>query len=194
MTEKTSKIAQSTRTYRKLHKWIALPLFVFVLLLGITGLLLGWKKHVGILPKTEKGESKQAQEWVKIDSIQQVAKNYVRNELKISDKIDRIDIRPQKGIAKIVFVEHFTELQIDCKTGKILAINTRTSDIIEKIHDGSILDVLMQTENEQVKLVYTTLLGSGLILLSVSGFFLWYNPIRMRKQKIKDGQSVIAQR
>lgn len=185
MTEKTSKIAQTTRTYRKLHKWIALPLFTFMLLVGTTGLLLGWKKHIGILPKTEKGESSQSREWISIDSIQQIAKNYAKNELKTGEKIDRIDIRPQKGIAKIVFVEHFTELQIDCKTGKILAVNTRTSDIIEKIHDGSILDMLIQTENEQVKLAYTTSVASGLILLSISGFFLWYNPIRIRKQKMK---------
>jgi hypothetical protein len=183
MSEKTTKIAQSTRTYRKLHKWIAVPLFLFMFSMGVTGLLLGWKKQTGILPKTEKGESSQSSEWIKIDSIQQVAVDYVQNELKKSIKIDRIDIRPQKGIAKIVFVEHFTELQIDCKTGKILAVNQRNSDIIEKIHDGSILDFLVKTDNDAFKLFYTTTLSLGLILLSISGFWLWYNPIRIRKAK-----------
>jgi len=183
MSGKVSKIAKSTRNYRKLHQWVAIPLFFFMFSTGVTGLLLGWKKQAGILPKTQKGESTQSNQWIKIDSIQQIAANYVQNKLKKSALIDRIDIRPQKGIAKIVFVEHFTELQIDCKTGEILAVNQRNSDIIEKIHDGSILDFLAQTDNDAFKLFYTTTLSLGLILLSISGFWLWYNPIRIRNAK-----------
>ncbi|WP_247237437.1 PepSY domain-containing protein [Telluribacter sp. SYSU D00476] len=179
----SQKIAQSTRLYRKLHKWLAVPLFLFMILVGGTGLLLGWKKQVQLLPKTAKGTTTESTQWISLDSIQQVAQAYSRTELGLPDEIDRIDVRPQKGVAKIVFTQHFTELQIDCTTGEILSTSTRSSDIIEKIHDGSILDYWIGQDGEQIKLTYTTLLGLGLVLLSVSGFWLWYNPRRIRKQK-----------
>ncbi len=182
------KIAQTTRLYRKLHTWAAVPLFVFMFLIGTTGLLLGWKKQAGILPKTAQGSELKSQRWMSLDSIQKIAKTYVSQELSLSDDVDRIDVRPQKGIAKIVFVEHFTELQIDCSTGKILSVNTRTSDIIEKIHDGSLLDFLIGSNGEVAKLTYTSLVSLGLILLSFSGFWLWYNPIRIRRMKRSNSQ------
>jgi hypothetical protein len=183
MTKKSTQVAQTTRLYRKIHKWIALPLLLFFLLIGITGLLLGWKKQLALLPKTAIGTDKNSKAWISIDSLQKIAVHYAKHTLHTDTNIDRIDIRPSKGIAKIVFAQHFTELQIDCATGKILAVNIRKSDFIEKLHDGSILDYWWQTKHDETKLFYTTLLSWGLILLSLSGFFLWYNPIRIRKLK-----------
>jgi uncharacterized iron-regulated membrane protein len=183
MTKPSTQIAQTTRVYRKIHKWVALPLLVFLGLVGITGLLLGWKKQLMLLPATAKGTSLVSKQWISIDSLQNIAVRYAQHTLHIDTNIDRIDIRPQKGIAKIVFSQHFTELQIDCATGKVLATNTRKSDFIEKLHDGSILDYWLQTRHDEAKLFYTTAIAWGLILLSVSGFFLWYNPIRIRKLK-----------
>jgi uncharacterized iron-regulated membrane protein len=179
---KPSHLASSTRLYRKLHKWVAIPLLLFFLTIGVTGLLLGWKKQTGLLPSTKKGETTVSAQWISLDSIQTIAQHYATTHGG-SPEIDRIDVRPQKGVAKVVFVSHFTDLQIDCKTGKIVSEATRTSDIIEKIHDGSIVDYLVKTDNDPIKLVYTSLLGIGLILLTISGFFLWYNPIKIRKSK-----------
>ncbi len=183
MSIQTEKIAKNTRFYRKIHKWISVPLFLFMFLIGVTGLLLGWKKIAGILPSTKKGSNIEANTWISLDKIQATAQQFAKDSLKLSPEIDRIDVRPQKGIAKIVFTEHFTELQIDCATGKILSITQRNSDIIEKIHDGSILDFWMKTKNDEIKLFYTTIISLSLILLSFSGFWLWYNPKRIKKQK-----------
>jgi hypothetical protein len=184
MSIQTEKIAKNTRFYRKIHKWISVPLFVFMFLIGATGLLLGWKKAAGILPSTKKGSNTEASTWISLDNIQKTAQQFTKDSLKLSNEIDRIDVRPQKGVAKIVFTEHFTELQIDCATGKILSISRRNSDIIEKIHDGSILDFFVKTKNDEIKLFYTTIVSLGLILLSFSGFWLWYNPKRIKKQKL----------
>lgn len=183
MRTSTKNIASYTRLYRKIHRWVAIPLLLFMLLMGITGLLLGWKKQTQLLPKTANGQSSRSVDWIKLDSLENIAKNYAVTVLKADEEIDRIDIRPSKGVAKIVFVHHFTELQIDCQTGKIVSVNTRKSDIIEKIHDGSLLDFWVGTPNDAIKLTYTSLIGVGLILLSISGFWLWYNPIRMRNKK-----------
>ena len=178
-------LSKQTRFYRKIHKWIAVPMFLVMFGIGVTGLLLGWKKQTSLLPKTQKGRTENSAEWIKIDSLVTIAQTYSRNILKKEDEIDRIDIRPQKGIAKIVFAHHFTELQLDCKTGEILSVSTRKSDFIEKIHDGSIVDYFVKTSSDQFKLIYTTAASLSLILLSFSGFWLWFNPIRIKKRKQK---------
>ena len=66
-------------------------------------------------------------------------------------------------------------------TGELLHIEKRRSDFIEKVHDGSILDYYFKTGKEPFKLVYTTVMGLALLIFTVTGFWLWYGPKRMRK-------------
>ncbi len=193
MSQSNPHIAQRTRIYRKLHKWISISLLVFFALMSITGLLLGWKKQAVLLPKTQKGISNNSIAWIGVDSLQKIAVSYAQNTLQLDTEIDRIDIRPKKGIAKFVFAKHFTELQLDCTTGKVLSVAVRKSDFIEKLHDGSILDFWVSTDSEAFKLIYTSLVGLGLAGLTLSGFWLWYNPIRMRKRKRKTRSNSLHQ-
>ncbi|MCX7636456.1 MAG: PepSY domain-containing protein [Cyclobacteriaceae bacterium] len=183
----TTGLTKSTRLYRKIHKWIGTLLFVFFFFISVTGLLLGWKKHSGglILPKTEKGTSTNLKDWLPYDSLHTIAVNTLSSKVdpNLSSELDRIDARPDKGSVKFVFKNHYTEIQLDCTTGNVLAINTRVSDILEQIHDGSILDNFLKTSDGQIKLTYTTLAGLGLLTLTVTGFFLWFNPVRIRRRK-----------
>lgn len=179
----TKQLAQQTRSFRKLHRWVGVPLFVFLFLVGTTGLLLGWKKHVDLLPPTQKGVSATPTSWLPIDSLYHIGQRHAQVEQWPSSTIDRIDIRPGKGIAKIVYADHYNEVQIDCQTGVILSVARRHSDFFEQLHDGSLLDRWLQTGNGQLKLVYTTSTSVAMILLSLSGFYLWYNPRRIRRRK-----------
>ena len=95
--------------------------------------------------------------------------------------MDRIDIRPDKGMAKFVFADHFNGIQLDMATGEVLHIEKRRADLIEKIHDGSILDHYLDTGGGQIKLFYTTVIGLALLVFTVTGFWLWYGPKRMRR-------------
>ena len=61
---------------------------------------------------------------------------YLRQRLESWDDINRIDIRPDKGIAKIRSKNHW-EIQIDSETAEVFSVNYRRSDIIESVHDGS---------------------------------------------------------
>lgn len=178
-----NQLSKQTRFYRRIHKWLGAPLFIFMFLMGLTGLLLGWKKQINLLPSTQKGQTEIKSQWMKIDSLSTIAQKFCSDSLKLPTDLDRIDIRPGKGIAKFVFSEHFTELQLDCQSGKILSISTRKSDIIEKIHDGSLVDHLLGVQFDFFKLFYTTIISLGLIVLSISGFFLWYNPKRIKDLK-----------
>lgn len=176
-----SKIAASTRAYRKLHKWVAVPLMLFMFLVGATGILLGLKKPLALLPDTQKGQSVQSHEWMSMASLMQKATEAAQNEKEAELVIDRIDLRPDKGIAKFTFKKSFFEVQVDLTTGEILSLGTRESDWIEKLHDGSIIDFFAGWKVEGSKYVYSTLLGVGLVLLSLSGFYLWWNPRRIRR-------------
>lgn len=183
MEKKNKQLAASTRWYRKAHRFIALPFLVFIILMSTTGILLTWKDQLGFKPSTQNANSK-GKTLMSLSKIEESAISYI-DSLKLSNTINRIDYRPNKGVAKVRFEEHFTELQIDCYTGKIISERTRTADVIEMIHDGSILDFLFNAEGTPTKLFYSTVIGLALLFLSFSGFWLWMRPKQIKKNKMK---------
>lgn len=150
-------------------------------LLGATGLLLTWKDQLQFKPSTEKVHSNNMN-LISLDEIKNNAKKHIES-LNLPSEINRIDYRPNKGIAKVRFENHFTELQIDCYTGKIISEKNRTADVIEMIHDGSIIDFLFKNQSTPVKLFYSTITSLGLMLLALSGFWLWVKPKQIKKLK-----------
>ncbi len=181
----TIQQAKWIRWFRWLHRKIAIFLFIFFLLISVTGILLGIKKQTGLLPPTQKGVSTDLATWIPIDSLQKNAIRYLQDSVSVSlsTAIDRIDIRPDKGIVKFSFKDHFTGLQLDGTTGKLLSVEQRKSDFIEKLHDGSILDKFFGTSNDQAKVSYTLIMGLSLFMLILSGLWLWYGPKRLRKSR-----------
>ncbi|MFW5831513.1 MAG: PepSY domain-containing protein [Prolixibacteraceae bacterium] len=175
------------RTFRKIHRTTGALLFVFFFIISISGLLLGWKKHSGdiILPKSYKGISTDLKNWVPVDSLHTIACNILHDSVSpnLSSDLERIDIRKNKGMVKFVFSNHLWEIQLDGATGKLLNIGKRHSDLIENIHDGSVLDDFTGTENGQLKLIYSSIMGLSLLAFTITGFWLWYGPKRMRKNK-----------
>ncbi len=174
------------RTFRKVHRTTGALLFVFFFFVSISGVLLGWKKHSGglLLPKSYSGTSTNLNEWLPIDSLHKNACKILRDSVSsdLSLELERIDIRKDKGMVKFIFAEHFWGVQLDGATGKLLQIEQRRSDYIEKIHDGSILDFYFKTTNGQIKLLYTTITGIALLLFTVTGFWLWYGPKRIKRK------------
>lgn len=173
------------RLFRWLHRKIAIPLLLFFFIISLTGLLLGIKKQTGLLAPTQKGSSSNPAGWLPVDELNAKATKYLHDSVSkdLSTELDRIDIRPSKGIAKFIYAGHYWGLQLDCTTGELLSIEKRSSDFIEDLHDGSIIDSWFNTGNEQVKVVYTVAMGLSLLLLIISGFWLWYGPKRIRNLK-----------
>ncbi|MFN4254068.1 MAG: PepSY domain-containing protein [Saprospiraceae bacterium] len=180
--------ARLLRLFRKIHRTTGACLFVFFFVISLSGLLLGWKKHSGglVLPKSYKGSSTNLKDWLPIDSLRTNACTILHDSVssELSLDLERIDIRKDKGMVKFVFIDHFWGIQLDGATGKLLHIEKRRSDIIENIHDGSILDYYFDTSDEQVKLIYTSIMGTALLVFTVTGFWLWYGPKRMRRSRI----------
>ncbi|WP_031428862.1 PepSY domain-containing protein [Flavimarina sp. Hel_I_48] len=186
MTEPTSrkKQAKFLRTTRKVHRIMGILLFVFFIVISVSGILLGWKKHSNgvLLPATTKGTSTELAEWLPLQELEerafQVLHDSVDDNLSLS--LDRIDVRKEKGIVKFIFAEHLNSIQLDGATGKVLQIGIRRSDFIERVHDGSILDDYFNISNGFIKVTYTTMMGIALLLFSLTGFWLWYGPKRMK--------------
>lgn len=176
--------AKLLRVFRKVHRTMGAILFVFFFLVAVSGLLLGWKKHTGgaILPKSYQGVSTDQRDWLPIHVLHAKATAIARTQISpdLSLDLERIDLRPDKGMVKFVFIEGYWGIQLDCTTGELLHIERRRSDFIENIHDGSLLDYLFKTDNEQIKLVYTSTMGLALLTFTITGFWLWYGPKRMR--------------
>ena len=171
---------KALRWIRSLHKWLGLPLIIFFFIIGITSILLAWKKKAELLPPTLKTKVEQG-EWISPSEMVSISEAEMQ-KIGESTEVDRIDIRPDKGVAKVTFKTHFTEVQLDGLSGEVLSIETRHSDWIEKVHDGSIIDFYLGGD-EATKLTYSTLTALGLILMSMSGFYLWYYPKVIRKIK-----------
>ena len=172
--------AEWLRWTRKVHRLMGIFLFVIFLAISITGLLLGWKKNSGdwLMPPTQTGTSQSLADWLPLDSLEAIAMRYyyVQDE---TLTIDRMDIRPDKGIVKVLFKQYNLELQLDGASGKILSVGKRRSDWIEHLHDGSLFDDLLGVNF--FKLIFTSIAGISLFLFSVTGFWLWYGPKVMRK-------------
>lgn len=178
--------AKVLRVFRKIHKVTASLTFVIFFIVSITGLLLAWKKHSGgiILPDTQKGTSTNKKEWLPLDSLELLAiQGLVAHNPKLNPEVDRIDVRPSKGVMKFTFTEHYYEVQIDAATGNIMHVKRRYSDLFEKIHDGSIVDKWLNISGDWFKLTYANVAALALLTFTITGFWLWYGPKVMRKNK-----------
>lgn len=136
------------------------------------------------MPKTYKGSSTELSGWLPMAKLSELAASGLQDSAgtEISTALDRIDVRPGKGIAKFIFEEHYWEVQLDGATGEVLSVGLRRSDWLERLHDGTLADMALQTSGGLIKLIYTSVMGLSLITFSVTGFWLWYGPKVMRKR------------
>ena len=158
---------------------MGLTLALLLCISAITGVLLALKKDVDIIqPPTQKGVSKNVDDWKTLAEISSIAETafYEAHPDQKENTIDRLDVRPSKGIVKVLFEKGNWEVQVDGKSGEVKSIAKRYSDLIESLHDGSIISDLF-------KLISMNILGIGLLLLIVTGFWLWYGPKQLRKRK-----------
>ena len=179
------KQAKILRGFRKVHRTMGATLFVFFFVVSVSGLLLGWKKNsYGIIrSNTQQGISTELKDWLPLDSLKNNAITYLQKEIANNQplEIKKIDIRESKGVIKFVFADYYG-VQLDGSTGNLLLLERRYSDLIEEIHDGSVLDTYFKTTGNPIKLIYTTVMGIALLLFTITGFWLWLGPKRMRKR------------
>lgn len=107
------------------HRWGSIAIAVPLLVVIATGLLLMLKKEVAwIQPPTQKGSTKQLE--LTFGQILDSAKSVQEAEIEGWEDIDRIDVRPSKGLLKVQGINSW-EIQIDAVTGEVLQTAYRRS-------------------------------------------------------------------
>lgn len=171
-----SPIVNSLRTSRSWHKYFSVALALLLLVSAVTGVLLGWKKNAEWLqPVTVRGSEGEFSDWMSMSSLAEAATSaFAKTAGHTADaRIDRIDARPSKNVVKVRFEYEDYEVQVDAISGRVLNVGKRNADWIERIHDGSII-------SQPFKLVSMNVLGLGLLVLVVTGTWLYYGPKRFR--------------
>jgi uncharacterized iron-regulated membrane protein len=171
------------RLNRVIHRWGSLLIALPVLLVITTGVILQAKKVVPwVQPPTQKGSS--AELALTFDRILEIVETVSEAEIESWDDIDRLDVRPGKGMLKVRSKNRW-EVQLDLKTGEILQTAYRRSDFIESLHDGSFF-------HDRAKLWIFLPNGIVLLFMWLTGIYLFILPYqvkwrRRRREAAKTG-------
>ena len=139
-----------------------------------SGLLLQVKKQfTWIQPKTISGDSITPE--LSFVDILKIAQSVPESGIDEWADVDRLDIRPGKGVIKIR-AENRWEIQVDQKTGEVLQVEYRRSDLIESIHDGSFF-------HEHAKLWLFFPAAIILTILWLTGVYMFILPFYVRRRK-----------
>lgn len=162
---------------RKLHRWGAIAVALPFLVVICTGLLLQLKKQVPWVqpPETRGGAAAPA---LSLPRILAIVQSVPEAKVRGWDDVDRIDVRPGKGMLKVVTTGRM-EVQLDANTGAVLQVAYRRSDLIESLHDGSWF-------HANAKLLVFLPAGAVVLLLWLTGIYLWLLPWRTRRRRAKE--------
>lgn len=161
---------------RRLHRWGAISIGLPLLCVVTTGLLLQVKKQVPWVQPHEQRTAvpTPAVEW---DVILAAAKAMPQAGVQSWEDIDRVDVRPGKGIMKVITTSRW-ETQLALADGAVLQVAYRRSDLVESLHDGSFFgDVAKQW----------IFLPAGFVLFAlwVTGLYLWVLPWLTRRKRAR---------
>ena len=165
---------------RFIHRWgsiiAALPIGIII----VTGVILQLKKEINwIQPPTGNGSAQQLH--ISFDQILEVAKSIPAANIASWNDIDRLDVRPNKGILKVRSKNRW-EIQIDTETADVVQVAFRRSDFIESIHDGSFF-------HDKVKLWVFLPVGFILLILWLSGIYLFFLPHLNRWKRRREAKT-----
>ena len=156
---------------RRFHYWAAISIAIPSLIVIASGLLLQLKKETSwVQPPERKGSGQEPV--ISFDHVLEICRGVSNVQVRTWEDINRIDVRPSRGILKVTTRGNW-EIQIDTKTGELLQVAYRRSDIIEAIHDGSWF-------HDKVKLWIFLPTGATLLLLWLTGIYLFFLPIWFR--------------
>jgi CubicO group peptidase (beta-lactamase class C family) len=159
---------------RRLHRWGAIAVMLPIALVIGAGLLLQVKKQFAWVQPTElRTDAREPTvDWA---TILRNAQAVPEAQVTSWADVDRVDLRPAKGMLKLVTVTHW-EIQMNIADGAVLQSTYRRSDLIESLHDGSFF-------GDRVKLFVFLPIGLVLFGLWLTGIYLWLLPyLTMRKR------------
>ncbi|HAN82593.1 MAG TPA: hypothetical protein DDW37_10895 [Verrucomicrobiales bacterium] len=164
-----------SRQSRVFHRWGSIIALLPITVIIFSGIVLQLKKVSSyVQPPTQSGSGTEPA--IDFDRILEVARTVPEAEIETWEDVDRLDVRPGKGVVKVRCKNRY-EVQIDAETAEILQVAFRRSDLIESIHDGSFF-------NEHFKLWVFLPAGIVLALLLVTGVHLFFLPYLARRKRV----------
>ena len=155
------------------HRWGSIIALVPMTIIIVSGIALQLKKESSyIQPPTQRGVGTEPA--IGFERILEAAMTVPEAGIESWDDIDRLDVRPGKGVVKVRCKNSY-EVQIDAATGEILQVAVRRSDLIESIHDGTYF-------HDHAKLWVFLPAGLVLALLVLTGLHLFLLPYLARRQ------------
>jgi len=162
------------KTNRTLHKWISIVIAIPLLVIFVTGVLLLVKKEFSVLqPPTMKGQEQTPT--IAFNQILTIVQSVKDVEVNSWQDIDRLDVRPNKGIIKIR-TNNRLEIQLDASSGKVLHVAQRNSDLIESIHDGTFFE-----KNANLWLMLPVAIAS--IIMLITGVIMFLLPYLKKNRR-----------
>jgi len=159
---------------RVVHRWGSILVLIPTGVIILSGIALQLKKQSAwIQPSTQNGSGTQLS--LSFDQVLAAVQAVPVAQVETWDDVERLDVRPGKGMLK-VRCQNRWEVQLDAKTGDVLQVAYRRSDLIESLHDGSFF-------HDRVKL--WVFLPSALVLgvLWVTGIYLFLLPYSAKWKK-----------
>lgn len=161
---------------RRIHRWGAIAIGLPLVLVIGSGLLLQVKKQFPWVQPTEQRTAVPTP-GVPWDVILAAAKAMPQAGVTGWEDIDRVDVRPGKGILKVITHSRW-EAQLALADGAVLQVAYRRSDLIEQLHDGSFF-------GDAAKL--WIFLPSGIVLFALwaTGLYLWVLPWLTKRKRAR---------
>ena len=164
---------------RVLHRWGSIIALLPITIIIFSGIVLQLKKvSPYVQPPTQSGAGTEPA--IGFDRILEVVKTVPEAEIESWEDVDRLDVRPSKGVVKVRCKNRY-EVQIDTETAQILHVAFRRSDLIESIHDGSYF-------NEHFKLWVFLPAGIVLAALLITGVHHFLRPHLARRKRVSRGR------
>lgn len=139
-----------------------------------SGVLLQMKKHwQWVQPAERRGTG--TEPTIGLEEVLASVKSVEAMSVTGWDDVNRIDLRPSRGIAK-VWLRNGWEVQVDLGTGRVLQSAYRRSDLIESIHDGSFFG------GEWSKLGVFLPAAIVLFVMWLTGLWLFIAPLLRRRR------------
>ena len=162
----------------KAHRWTGIVVAAVVVTSSVTGFMLLLKKRVDwIQPPTLQGAAGGVEDFITVQRLLEVVFAQNDPDFTVPGDIDRIDLRPDDRVFKVISKHHYAELQVCAVTGQVLSRGRRRSDLLEDIHDGSFWAGWWHDWAMPV-------FGVGLAFMTASGLWLWIEPtLRRRKRR-----------
>ncbi len=164
---------------RRLHRWGAVAIGIPFLVVIVTGVVLQVKKQVRWVQPAER-QTEARIPTVPYSVVMENARAVPEAGIQSWDDIDKIDLRPGKGMLKLIARNRW-ELQMDIATGEVLQVAFRRSDFIETLHDMSWI-------HGSAKLWLGVPMGLIVLGLWLTGGYMWLVHLRGKRRSRDAGR------